>query len=586
MTFLQRIEQAAASPGLRLQVRRSCILLLFAIAASPALLVAILNQRDLSSDQILVVVAASSFALAFHAALFVHFPRIALLTLLAITVLAIPQVWFTSRYGWPLDPNALSLIAETNIAEASDLVGSISSSTFLILLVPILLAVLAWPPRPGTKPPPSKPTRRIVALSAIGLISTAASATWSGTLGSPPVPDPTFPPPPTGQALALRAAYPASLPILAWDYAAERRALHHAAQLASDYRFGATPSRARNKRRIYVVVIGETARADHFGINGYPRETTPKLALKNDVISFTRLYSRWTFTRLSVPVIVSRKPPESTQATFHEASIVTAFKEAGFRTYWISLQAPVGYHESPTSVHAKEADRTFFLNPVDYRSQGSHDDAALPVLEDLINQDSNSDLFIVVHTLGSHFRYSDRYPRDFAKFIPDRTTRPLRLFEAADKEYLVNSYDNSILFTDHVLSETIDLLHKLPEIESWIFYVSDHGEALFDDCRQNSGHGQASKATQSVAALFWPSRSFALENPHLVANLTLNRGRLASTSMIFETLASLGGLKIPNPRADNDLTNATLRVPTEIADVERLDAQACLALEESEPFIP
>lgn len=558
-------------------LRRLSLTTLFTGAALPAILVVTRNQRDMDANELLVVIAASAFSLALMGTLLLRFPRIGLTLLLLIAVVAVPQAWFVINYGWTIDANALSLIAETNTAEAMDLLGSISPPIYAILLAPVILTLLSWPRPSGSLKRSGREHTRIGLLSAVGLGAISGTAILAGAAASPSIPDATFPPAPQGHALALRAAYPAGLAVTLLDYYRERRSLSNVFERHKEFRFGASPTRSTRTRRIYLLVIGETARADHLALNGYFRNTTPNLSRRSDLISFTRMYSASTFTRLSVPVILSRKPSESIAATFEEPSIIRAFREVGFGTHWISLQAPVGYHESPVSIHAKEAETATFLNPVDYRSHGKHDDAALPVLRNLIDRD-NRDLFIVIHTLGSHFRYSDRYPARFRKFLPDRRAdRPLRLFSADDKEHLVNSYDNSLLFTDYVLDRIIQMLSDTPNIESWMFYISDHGEALFDDCRMFSGHGHSARSTHSVASIFWYSKTYAQQNPAALKALRRHSTTLTSTSMMFETLASLGGIDVPGTRTENDMTALSLRVPKEVEHVETEDARACLA---------
>lgn len=561
---------------LKTVLKHICTALLLLLSGAPTLLLVSLNQRDLDHHDLLVIVAGSALGLVFIFALTRIAPRIGLLVLSLIALISVPQSWFVYNFGWTLDPNALSLIAETNIAEAMDLLGSITLGVWLLAVSPPVLAILCL--LVSEKVPTHRTSRdaRLAGLSAAGAAAIFAGVTWVGAGGSPNVPDATFPAAPRGQALAIRAAYPASLALLFSDYMRDRSSLESAIERSLTFRFEASAISRQQQRRVFVLVIGETVRADHLQLNGYERQTTPRLSKTPDVISLSRMYSRSTFTRLSVPVILSRKPPESVAATFQEASIVRAFREAGYVTSWISLQAPIGYHESPTSVHAKEAHQTVFLNPADYRSNGKRDDAALPALQTQLAQTMGQDVFIVIHMLGSHFRYSDRYPARFSRFLPDRReNQQLKLFSETDKDYLVNSYDNSILFTDYVLSSMIQLLGSLPEAESWLMYVSDHGEALFDDCRKLSGHGQSAKATQSVAAIFWPSPVFKARNHALVANIKENRNQLTSTAMMFETLVSLGGFHVPNPRPQNDLTQLALRIPTEVQDVERLDAEAC-----------
>ncbi len=108
-----------------------------------------------------------------------------------------------------------------------------------------------------------------------------------------------------------------------------------------------------------------------------------------------------------------------------------------------------------------------------------------------------------------------------------------------------------------------------------MMYASDHGEALFDDCRGYSGHGMESRATQNVAAVFWPSPAYAARYGGRVAAMRGRAQALASTAMMFETLADLGGIVVPGNRIDNSLAGASLRVPKEVAGIEPREAAAC-----------
>ncbi len=302
---------------------------------------------------------------------------------------------------------------------------------------------------------------------------------------------------------------------------------------------------------MHVLVIGETGRADHWALNGYSRDSTPRLSSRNDLISFTKFYSRATFTRLSVPVILSRKPPGSVEATFGERSLLQAAREAGYHTVWLSNQAPMGFHDSPITVLAKDADDVRFVSPVDYRHAGVRDEDLLPHVRRLLAADQR-DLFLVIHTMGSHFRYRDRYRPEDAVFLPDKPEHgDARLYDPNHKEYLVNGYDNSIRATDRFLDGLIAQLGKL-DAASWMFYVADHGEALFDDCRAESGHGQSSPATHHVAAVWWGSEAYIKHAPEAVRNLRANADAMLSTSMVFDTTTRLAGIDVPGYRQSYD----------------------------------
>lgn len=545
---------------------------LLLLIISPSLWLTSENHIGLSPDECLVVVTASIFSLMLVIAPYRQWPRATVAFMALLAVLALPQLAFISEYGWPIDANALSLIAETNPAEAADIVGSIPLSSIAALAMVGLLTTTAW-----SRPPPARwPGKRLAIYGAFGFGCINLLAYLSGGAAAATSPDSPFSPPAEQQALALRGAYPAGVPWVVADYFMERRALVHAFKLNQSFRFGISKASSSPHRRVYVLVIGETTRADRWGLNGYARNTTPLLSQRPEIVSFNRMYSASTFSRLAVPLLISRKPPGLGSATFKEASIVTVFKEAGFHTAWVSLQAPVGFHESPISVHAYEADEMIFLNPTDYRSHGQLDGAAIPALERVLSAAEDHDTFVIIHTLGSHFRYTDRYPVNFARFLPDRPSdRAAQLFRPEDREVLSNAYDNTIAYIDVVLNSIIGKLQARAGTESWMLYASDHGEALFDDCRMLSGHGQFASQTQSVAALFWPSLLYARNHPDRVDAMRQHQTSLVSTAMVFETITSLAGFTVPGNRTDNSLAEKRLRLPVEVLNAEAGQLKAC-----------
>ncbi|QCW27610.1 lipid A phosphoethanolamine transferase [Lysobacter enzymogenes] len=558
------VEKPRRMAGLfSLRTRYAALALLFLIGFAPGPFLLAHAGAALDLDERITVLAAGALSLAALYSLLWRFPRTITAVLGACAALAAVELRFIADYDWPINANTLSLIAETNPAEAGDLASSIPLGLVLGELAIVMLVWLAWP-RADAHAPARRIDRRALAYSAAGSAGLLALALISSPATSTLDEDSIFPSVPYGQMLALRASYPAGFPWVVVDYVRERTALMRAFRHNQNFRFGASATKS-DRPRMYVLVIGETARADRWEINGYPRATTPRLARRDDLVSFKHMMSPWSYSRYAVPLLISRKPPEMRSAVYKEASIVTAFKEAGFRTTWISLQAPVGFYESPISIHAYEADDVRFLNSVDYSKRGKSDLAALPEIRKLLADGSARDQFVVVHTLGSHFRYTDRYPPAFARFLPDRPAdRPLRLFDPGEREALSNAYDNTILFTDTFLDEVIRTLETRPGTDSWMFYSSDHGEALFDDCRQQSGHGQSSRQTHSVASVFWASPGYADRHGAALETLRGRRETLLSTAMIFETLADLGGLSVPGQRPQNSLVAPRLRLPAEV----------------------
>ncbi|WP_242629559.1 phosphoethanolamine transferase [Xanthomonas oryzae] len=497
-------------------------------------------------------------------------PRLTCTWLALISAGAILQVEMLLRFGGMVDVNALALVSETTSGEALPLLHSVPVRLLFGwgLIVVIWGGLMLWPPRllrwPG---------RRLALFgggvcAALLAIVVAFEGLHETSVGA------AFDQPPLERMEALRRGYPTGMPLVIWEYFRQRRELVAADAGLESFRFGASRSVVGGwPRRVHVLVIGETGRADHWALNGYSRDSTPRLSSRNDLISFTKFYSRATFTRLSVPVILSRKPPGSVEATFGERSLLQAAREAGYHTVWLSNQAPMGFHDSPITVLAKDADEVRFVSPVDYRHAGVRDEDLLPHVRRLLAADQR-DLFLVIHTMGSHFRYRDRYRPEDAVFLPDKPEHgDARLYDPNHKEYLVNGYDNSIRATDRFLDGLIAQLGKL-DAASWMFYVADHGEALFDDCRAESGHGQSSPATHHVAAVWWGSEAYIRHAPEAVRNLRANADAMLSTSMVFDTTTRLAGIDVPGYRQSYDFSSAEPGIPLDIASLP-LDVPRC-----------
>jgi glucan phosphoethanolaminetransferase (alkaline phosphatase superfamily) len=146
--------------------------------------------------------------------------------------------------------------------------------------------------------------------------------------------------------------------------------------------------------------------------------------------------------------------------------------------------------------------------------------------------------FFVLHTQGSHEVYVDRYPANFNVFQQNAN--------ATDRERLVNAYDNTILYTDFVLSELIDFLARLPGTSA-LLYVADHGENLADDSRRLKGHFFNNKYDLPIAGVFWFSDSFASRYPARVSALMANARARVNTRAIFYTLADMAALTLQDP---------------------------------------
>jgi len=248
-------------------------------------------------------------------------------------------------------------------------------------------------------------------------------------------------------------------------------------------------------------------------------------------------------TRESVPLILTRRPPGSALMHTPEPSLVTAFRQAGYRTYWLSTQGAAGRHETPVSVLARESHEQQFINNAEYLSNGAQDGELLPLLADILTRPEPLQ-FIVLHTLGSHLHYAHRYPPEFARFQPALTPQDKAdIWRRERVTELRNAYDNSVLYTDHVLERAIQLLADSGAVAT-LTYAADHGESLFDGDCPRAGHGFAAAVNFHVPLFVWASPAWRGQRAPDWERLLLRQRQPVSTLAVFSTVLDLAGLDI------------------------------------------
>jgi lipid A ethanolaminephosphotransferase len=234
-------------------------------------------------------------------------------------------------------------------------------------------------------------------------------------------------------------------------------------------------SLARQGRSLTVIVVGETARAANFSLNGYPRLTNPLLSKMPDLVSFSRAYSCGTDTAHSLPCMFSglgRAGFDPDRAARREG-LLDILQRAGFSVLWRENQSGCKgvCSRVPTEVLVETKLPKF------YEVSDAMDEALLDNLRAKI-ADLDRDGVFVLHMMGSHGpAYYKRYPKQFEHFKP---TCKESQFSRCTSDEIVNAYDNSIVYTDYVLAHLIDLLRAQDQegIATAFIYLSDHGESL------------------------------------------------------------------------------------------------------------
>lgn len=468
-----------------------------------------------------------------------------------------PYLYFIYLYHSPISEQIIGIVSETNFQEACDFLGGsiwLYSLFFIIWIVLIL-----WICCRNYKRPIIWSHRSRYWILFIGTIYIISSFLISNKFNR------------IGYGLSnvnkelladnhdffyenLKKTYPLGLVFLIYNVVKEQNKLNSAFNKNDKFEFKASQYLINNNREIYILVIGETSRRENWQLNGYERQTNPKLMVKANLVNFSDMLSLSSATRSSIPMILTRKPSEQVYTyDFPEKSIISAFKEVGFNTYWISTQQKFGKFDTTTSVYAKEANQMKFLNKTDYTNAGNFDDILIPELRKIIKEPGEKK-FIILHTLGSHYNYLHRYPESFNYFKPSLSD--LKNYSLQDENYrvnLINSYDNSILFTDYFLGEVINILDSQVNTSSFLLYTSDHGEDLFDEGCSQSGHGLTTKRNFEIASFAWYSDDFNTQYADKIKQLEQNKDRKINHQSVFPTLLDAANIQLPQDNLKKSL---------------------------------
>jgi heptose-I-phosphate ethanolaminephosphotransferase len=251
----------------------------------------------------------------------------------------------------------------------------------------------------------------------------------------------------------------------------------------------------------FVIIIGESTTRNQMGVYDFYRPTTPNLsALKNDLLIYQDVISSHAHTIESLQDALSLNNFSSQS----ESTIIQLFNQAGFKTYWLSNQNPIGIYDTLLSKIAKASDEVKFTNMAHYGSKTPYDQVLLPFLDNALNENKHNTL-IVLHLLATHGRYQLRYPDNFEIF----SDSPKSKFKSETNNVHINTYHNSIVYVDHLINTIIEKV-KAKQRLSYVLYFSDHGEEVFLD-KDFFGHNDLEHPTKSmfdIPFIVWRSDEF------------------------------------------------------------------------------
>ena len=291
-----------------------------------------------------------------------------------------------------------------------------------------------------------------------------------------------------------------------------------------------------NRSKLVIMVVGEAARADHFSLNGYERETNPFLR-QDDVVNFPNFYSCGTSTAASVPCMFAKygksdysyKKGITTENVLdvlkHTKDIAILWRDNNSDSKGVALRVPYEDYKIPK-------------NNTICENGECRDVGMLVGLDQFIEKNKDKNILIILHQMGNHGpAYYKRYPKAFEKFTPTCKTNQL---ENCTQEEIKNAYDNAILYTDYFLDKTIDFLKKYEKkYDTVMIYMSDHGESLGEGGVYLHGlpYFMAPDAQIHIGSLMWFGKNMAQK---IDENALKNRSSKKYTQdNLFHTLLGL-----------------------------------------------
>ncbi len=449
-------------------------------------------------------------------------PGIVFLSLLPLHFIGAVQLVLLYLFGHSIIASDMYLnIFTTNSGEAFELLDKLAPAVIGVLLLYIPALVVAIYSLRSTKELTSPFRKRAFILAM--LMTGGGAACYTSAHHEDP------------QVARLDNLYPinafnnARFAIKSWEAAKKYR------QTSKDFDYRASSTRESQLPEVYVLIIGETSRAANWSLYGYERNTTPRLCARHDIIHFDDVLTPINATHKSVPLMLCPANALDFQQIYRQKSLITAFKQAGFHTAFLSNQLHNG---SFTDFFAEEADYTRYLTT---RPEETHryDNALLPLVDSLLHCGVKKQL-IILHTYGSHFNYCERYSPENRLFTPDHIDK----IDRKNRQAMINAYDNTIVATDRLLDGIIALLDHTGHTAA-LLYLSDHGEDLLDDSRERFLHASPLPTYYQlhVPCILWFSPQYRQLFP-LDAELAQSHHDTPFDSRVaFHTLLAIGGIE-------------------------------------------
>lgn len=281
---------------------------------------------------------------------------------------------------------------------------------------------------------------------------------------------------------------------------------------------------------VYVLVIGESQNRAHMQAYNYHRATTPWLdSMKNDknMLLFTKVYSCHTHTVPTLLYALTAKNQYNNIAVKNAVSVLEVAEAAGFETVWLSNQVKYSAWDTPVTSIASEANQQKWINSTLGESTNTdYFDGKL--IEELEKIKITDKMLIVMHLMGNHGSYAQRYPKAFEKY---------------DGKNTIDKYDNSIIYNDYVMSQVYKRARKIPNFKGLV-YCSDHADAI--DKNLSHDAAQFDFDMTHIPLYIYLSDSYIQNNSAKYKSLEKQKNKLFTNDLLFNLMLGVLGINLNN----------------------------------------
>ncbi|MEG0119966.1 MAG: phosphoethanolamine--lipid A transferase [Pseudomonas sp.] len=497
-----------------------------------------ITSADAKGIALRVAFGAMIFA-AFNIVLtFLAFRRVLKPVLILLFLISASVAYFMSQYGVLIDAGMLRNFAETNVTEVRDLL-SLKLLAYIVFLGVVPSWILWKVPVDYRRWHRELFSKVIVSFASVAVIGGVALANYQGL------------------SSLFRNHHELRLMLVPSNYIGASAGYLREQVASAQQPFVKIGEDAQRdvalqnhpRKSLTVLVVGESARAENFGILGYDRDTTPTLDKEAGLIAFTDVHSCGTETAVSVPCMFSnmgRKNYDASKAK-NEEGLLDVLKRAGIDVIWRDNQS--GCKDTCNRVTVQNVSN--LKDPTLCANSECRDEILLQGLQGFIDH-LDKDTVLVLHQMGSHGpEYFKRYPKEYEHFTPVCESNALN---NCSRESIVNGYDNTLVYTDHVLSSLIDVLRSNQDkVDTAMLYLSDHGESLgeYNLFLHGTPYMLAPEQQKHVAMLAWFSDSYQKSYSVDTHCLQMTRDKPLSQDNLFHSM--LGLLEVHSSVYQQDL---------------------------------